>query len=341
MKTATSAILVIVFFAAMAVFKLCAYTVGEQEQIIITQFGKPVGDPVKTAGLHFKLPFVQVVNRFEKRVLEWDGPSARMPTRDKVYVVVDTFGRWVISDPLLYYQRMRDERSALSRLDDILGSETRNVIAKNDFMEVVRTTKDRVVTRDENLAAADSRIGLLHPISRGRSQLEAEIFKSSLPKVSGYGVTLLDVRVKRVNYNDSVSQTIYERMISERSQIAERFRSEGAGEAAKILGQRERDLKTIESEAYRKIQEIEGAADAKATEIYAKAYNQNPESVKLFEFLRSMETYKKVMTPDTTLVLTTDSDFFQYLKSSEPPTPANDLTKSLLNGPSLIDLQPK
>ena len=341
MKIATSAIILFIIIGLFAVFKLCAYTVGEQEQVIITQFGKPVGEPVKTAGLHFKMPFVQVVNRFEKRVLEWDGPPAKMPTRDKVYVVVDTFGRWLISDPLLYCQRMRDERSALSRLDDILGSETRNVVAKNDFMEVVRTTKDRAVIRDESLAAADSRIGLLHPITKGRTQLEAEILKSSLPKVAGYGVTLLDVRIKRVNYNDSVSQTIYERMISERSQIAERFRSEGAGEAAKILGQRERDLKQIESEAYRKIQEIEGAADAKATEIYAKAYNQSPEATNLFEFVRSMETYKKVMTPDTTLVLTTDSDFFQYLKSSEPPVQSNGLSDQLLKGPSLLELQPK
>ncbi len=310
--------IIAVIIAASLLVLSCAYTVGEQEQVIITQFGKPVGEPVLNAGLHFKLPFIQQVNRFEKRVLEWDGPPAGMTTKDKATIEVDTFGRWRITDPLLYFQRLTDERRALSRLDDILASETPNVIARHELIELIRTTKDRVVARDESLTEADSRIGVLTPITQGRTKLEAEILKNAAPKVKGLGIELLDVRFKRINYTKNVSANIHDRMISERKQIAARFLSEGAGEAAKKLGERERDLKEIESQAYKKVQEVEGAADAKATEIYAKAYNQTPEAIGLFEFLRSMDAYKKVLTSDTTLILTTDSEFLQYLKSSEP-----------------------
>lgn len=328
-------ILILIAFVALS----AAFTVGEQEQAVITQFGKPVGEPVTKAGLYFKIPFIQVVNRFEKRVLEWDGPPADMTTKDKTTIAVDTFGRWRITDPLLFFQRLRDERSALSRLDDIIASETPNVIARHDLIEVIRTTKDRVVARDESLTTADSRVGVLQPIVTGRSKLEAEILKSAAPKVKGLGIELLDVRFKRINYNKNVTESIYERMASERMQIAARFRSEGVGEAAKISGEKERDLKTIESEAYKKVQELEGAADAKATEIYAKAYNQTPEAVALFEFLRSMDAYKKALTADTTLILTTDSEFLKYLKSAEPaPKDKPDLSKALLGIPSLLDV---
>ncbi len=314
------------------------YTVNEGEQIIITQFGKPVGDPVTKAGLHFKMPFVQDVNRFEKRILEWDGPSTRMPTKDKVYIVVDSFGRWRISDPLRFFQQLRDERSALSRLDDILGSETRNVIARHDLIEAVRTTKDRKPQLDAE-ALPDARLATMPPILHGRSELEKEIFKLAAPKVKGFGIELLDVRFKRLNYNESVSETIYQRMISERQQIAERFRSEGAGEAAKILGNRERDLLQIESEAYRKVQEIEGEADAKAIEIYAKAYNQTDAARELFEFLKTMETYKAALSADTNLILTTNSDLLRYLKTDAPAAAAPVLIPGLPPQiPSLLDV---
>lgn len=319
MKPALSLLILIAGFGLFVLGSASLYTVSETEQIIITQFGKPIGDTITEAGLHVKVPFTQKVNRFEKRILEWewDGPPANMPTKDKVYIVVDSFARWRISDPRLFFENLQDESKARSRLADILNSETRNVIARHDFIEAVRTTKDRKVAREINADAtvADARIGVLPPIRRGRSELEKEVFANATPKVSGFGIELMDVRFKRINYNTSVSRTIYDRMVSERTQIAERFRSEGAGEAAKILGQRERELKQIESEAYRKVQEIEGAADAKATEIYAKAYNGTPQARELFEFTKTMEAYKKVLTTDTSLILSTDSDFLRYLKS--------------------------
>ncbi|MDP1588904.1 MAG: protease modulator HflC [Prosthecobacter sp.] len=306
------------------------YTIDETEQVIITQFGKPVDEPVVHAGLHWKTPFIQTVNRIENRVLEWDGDSTPMTTKNKVFVMVNAFARWEISDPLVFYRQLTDESRALSRLNGIIGSEMRIVIAKHDFIEAVRTTKDRKVVRDgpapevgAAISTAEARIGVLPAIQNGRGELEAEIFANAAPKVKELGIRLLDVRLKRIDYDASVSTSIYQRMISERQQIADRYRSEGAGEAAKINGERERDLATIESEAYRKVQELEGTADAKATEIYAKAYNQTPDAAQLFEFKQTMEAFKKLITSDTTMVFTTDSELFRYLKSSNPqPKPA-------------------
>ena len=308
--------LVLGLLAAAAVLLLiAAYTVSETEQIIVTQFGKPVGQPVSTAGLHFKLPFIQEVTRIEKRILAWDGRPNEMPTKDKTYIVVDTFGRWRIKDAKQFFLRLRDERSALSRLDDILGSETRNAIAKHELIEVIRTTKDREPVRDAALAEAPGSIGILYPIAKGRARIEEEIFTKAAEKLFDFGIELLDVRFKRINYNESVRQRIYERMISERQQIAERFRSEGAGEAAKILGKKERDLLEVESRAYKRVQEIRGAADAQATQIYASAYNQSPESVAFYEFIKTMETYQQMLDQNSTLILTTGSDIFKYLKN--------------------------
>lgn len=296
------------------------YTVSEVEQMVITQFGKPVGDPVTTAGLKFKVPFIQEVNPIDKRVLEWDGNPSDMPTKDKLYISVDLFARWRITDPLQYFLRLRDERSAQSRLDDILGSETRNAIAKHELIEIIRTTKDRVPLRD-NLLTEDERaqdIGALVPIQKGRQLVENEIFTEAAEKVRVFGIELLDIRFKRINYNESVRPKIYDRMISERRQIAERFLSEGNGEAARIRGDRVRDLNKIQSEAYRQVEEIRGVADAKATEIYAKAYNQSPQAVSFYEFTRTMESYKSTIADNTTLVLTTDSDLFKFLKGMNP-----------------------
>ena len=295
------------------------YAVNETEQVIITQFGRPVGAAVTNAGLHLKLPFVQEVNRLEKRVMRWDGRPTDMPTKDKTYIVLDAFGRWRIRDAQQYFLRLRDERSALSRLDDILGSEIRNAIAKHELIEMVRTTRDREAAVDESLAGGRGAAGHLYPIRKGRMLVEREIFTNAAPKIEVFGIELLDVQFKRINYNPSVATRIYERMISERQQIAERFRSEGAGEAAKILGQQQKDLQSIESEAYRKIQEIRGQADAQATEIYASAYNQSPATVQFYGFLKTLESYKAALTNDTTLILTTDSDFFRLLKGVEPP----------------------
>ena len=294
------------------------YTVSEVEQMIITQFGKPVGEPVTSAGLKVKLPFIQEVNPIDKRVLEWDGNPSDMPTKDKLYISVDLFARWRITDPLQYFLRLRDERSAQSRLDDILGSETRNAVAKHELIEIIRTTKDRVPLRDALLTEAERDMGSLVPIQKGRKQVEQEIFTAAAEKVRVFGIELLDIRFKRINYNESVRPKIYDRMISERRQIAERFLSEGNGEAARIRGNRVRDLNKIQSEAYRQVEEIRGLADAKATEIYARAYNQGPEAVAFYEFTRTMQSYKSIIADNTTLVLSTDSELFKFLKGMSP-----------------------
>ncbi|HEX7109576.1 MAG TPA: protease modulator HflC [Aestuariivirga sp.] len=300
------------------------YTVSEVEQVIVTQFGKPVGAPVTTAGLKFKIPLIQEVNPIDKRILEWDGNPSDMPTKDKLYIAVDLFARWRITDPLQYFLRLRDERSAQSRLDDILGSETRNAVAKHELIEIIRTTRDRVPLRDALLTNAEPGLGSLVPIQKGRKLVEREIFVAAAEKVRVFGIELLDIRFKRINYNESVRPKIYDRMISERRQIAERFLSEGNGEAARINGNRLRDLNKIQSEAYRQVEEIRGAADAKATEIYASAYNQSPEAVEFYEFTRTLQAYKSIITENTTLVLSTDSDLFKFLKGMAPggTTPA-------------------
>jgi membrane protease subunit HflC len=296
------------------------YTVSEVEQAIITQFGRPVGDPVTSAGLKFKVPFIQDVNLIDKRVLEWDGNPSDMPTKDKLYVSVDLFARWRIVEPLQYFLRLHDERSAQSRLDDVLGSETRNAVAKHELIEIIRTTKDRVPLRDALVTNAGQPldVGSLVPIQKGRKQVEQEIFAEAAQKVRVFGIELLDIRFKRINYNESVRPKIYDRMISERRQIAERFLSEGNGEAARIRGNRLRDMNKIQSEAYRQVEEIRGVADAKATEIYAKAYNQSPEAVTFYEFTRTMQAYKSLIADNTTLVLSTDSDLFKFLKGINP-----------------------
>jgi modulator of FtsH protease HflC len=313
---AVLAVLGIGTFVAMS----SIYTVSEVEQVIITQFGQPVGAAVAAAGLKIKVPFIQDVNRIDKRVLEWGGTPTDMPTKDKLYISVDLFARWRIVDPLQYFLRLRDERSAQSRLDDILGSETRNAVAKHELIEIVRTTKDRVPLRDTLQTGAGLRqdMGSLVPIQKGRKVVEQQIFAEAAQKVRVFGIELLDIRFKRINYNESVRPKIYDRMISERRQIAERFLSEGNGEAARIRGDRVRDLNKIQSEAYRQVEEIRGVADAKATEIYSKAYNQSPQAVEFYEFTRTMQSYKSIIRESTTLVLSTGSDLFKFLEGMTP-----------------------
>jgi membrane protease subunit HflC len=314
------AALLAILGAAAFVLISSIYTVNEVEQMIITQFGKPVGDPVTTSGLKMKIPFIQQVNSIDRRVLEWDGNPSDMPTKDKLYISVDLFARWRITDPLQYFLRLRDERSAQSRLDDILGSETRNAVAKHELIEIIRTTKDRTPLRDALLTEAERSLdmGSLVPIQKGRKLVEQEIFAAAAEKVQVFGIELLDIRFKRINYNESVRPKIYDRMISERRQIAERFLSEGNGEAARIRGNRVRDLNKIESEAYRQVEEIRGVADAKATEVYASAYNQSPAAVSFYEFTRTMQSYKFIIAENTTLVLSTDSELFKFMKGMDP-----------------------
>lgn len=333
MKQLKKVISLLVIGLLMFTLKSVFYTVGEVEQVIITQFGKPVGEPVIEAGLKLKLPFIQEVNTIDKRVLEWDGDPSDMPTKDKLYISVDLFARWRITDPLQYFLRLRDERSAQSRLDDILGSETRNAVAKHELIEIIRTSKDREPLRDDLLTDAERalKMGALVPIHKGRKLVEQEIFNEAADKVRVFGIELLDIRFKRINYNESVRPKIYDRMISERRQIAERFLSEGNGEAARIRGNRLRELNKIQSEAYREVEEIRGLADAKATEIYAQSYNQSPQAVDLYEFTRTMQAYQSIISRNTTLILSTDSELFKFLKGLKKNTtsaakPAPDQT---------------
>ena len=317
-------------FAALAVLLLLGgsgafFTVDPTEQVIITQFGKPVGQPVTEPGLHFKMPFMQAVQRLDKRFLEWDGAPVGIPTKDKTYIHVDTFARWRIKDPLQFYLRLRDERSAQSRLEDILGSETRNAVARHDLIEIVRTDKAREPMRDDSLKSGPTgagSLGTMPPIKFGRVVIEQDIKTAAAGKLADFGIELLDVRIKRVNYNPEVLSRIYQRMISERGQIAQRFRSEGEGEAASIAGRRERDLNEIQSKAYLEVQRIRGEADAKASEIYAKAYSQNAQAAEFYAFLKSMDTYRLIFARDSTLVLSTDSDLFKLIKRIDPAKPA-------------------
>jgi modulator of FtsH protease HflC len=316
MKNPTIAILLVVLVLLGILAAASLYTVSETERVIITQFGRPVDGVVDTAGLKMKIPFIQEVNRIEKRILVWDGSANDMPTKDKLYITVDTFGRWRIKDPLQYFLRLRDERSAQSRLEDILGSETRNAVARHELIEIVRTSKERTAEVDPLLADID--ISTLLPITKGRKSIEADILSAASGKLAEFGIELMDIRFKRINYNESVRLKIYARMMSERDQIAERFRSEGAGEAARINGNKERELQKIVSEAYRTIQTIQGDADAKATTIYANSYNQTIEAANLYEFVKTLETYRSVIDANSTIILSTDSELMGLLKRMEP-----------------------
>lgn len=310
MKITTIAAAIVALFLLL-VLGGAFYTVRETEVVILTQFGRPVGAPVTEPGLHWKTPFVQDVNRLEKRLLEFDGPVTRMTTKDKTYIEVDTFARWRIVDPAVFFVVVQDERSAQSRLEDIIGSETRAAVASSDVVEVVRADKNRTAAVDPQAQANNA--SQLRKANRGRLEIEQEIKAASAPKLLPLGIELLDVRIKRVNYTPDVLEGIHKRMISERAQIAQRFRSEGEGEAARILGKKERDLREIESVAYRSVQEIRGAADAEAARIYAEAYDQSPESRDFYAFLKTLETYRAVLGRDTHLVLSTDSELFRLL----------------------------
>ncbi|MDA7531115.1 protease modulator HflC [Akkermansiaceae bacterium] len=315
MKKALGFIIAALVFIVLLFVTGTVYTVKEGQQVILTQFGKPIGEPITDAGLHFKLPFIVKVNVIEKRILAWDGKSVAMPTRDKTYIQVDTFARWRINEPLVYFETLRDERRALSRLDDILGSVTLNAVAKHDLLEVVRSTKDRKPERTDLLTEKEA---VFEPIKIGRREIEKNLKEIAKTKLDGTGIELLDLRFKRINYNQSVERQIYEQMISERQKIAERFRSEGAGEAARTMGKMEREVKRIESEAYRKIQSILGEADAESTRIYAEAYGGTPERESFYEFVKTLEAYDKILDENTTVILSTDSDLFKLLKGSKP-----------------------
>ena len=308
----------IAIILGLAVFTLfsAAYTVSEVEQVIITQFGKPIGSAIKTPGLHWHLPFIQKVHRFDKRWLEWDGEAEEMPTKEKTYIWVDTFARWRIIDPLKFFTSVVDENGAQSRLDDIIDSETRNVIAAHNLIEVVRSTnREFAKATDLDVLQEKSQSKGFGKIEQGRTKLTQMILKKAAVAMPDYGVELVDVQFQRVSYTDSVKKKVFERMISERNRIAERYRSEGEGQSAKILGMKQKELQKIESVAYKKVQGIKGVADAKATNIYAAAHNQDPQ---LYKLLKSLESYKKTLDKKSTLILSTESDYLKPLTSMMP-----------------------
>ena len=312
MNKAKPVIIAVIILLAVIVVVSSAYIVRETEQVILTQFGKPVGDPIVTPGIHFKVPIIQHANFFDRRFLEWDGSPNQIPTKDKRFIWVDTYARWRIKDPLLFFQRVRDERGAQSRLDDILDGETRNAVARHVILELVRSTNREHLVSEE-LAAGEVTEGLAK-IKFGRETVTRSIIKAAAPRTLELGIELLDIRLKRINYVEEVQRKIFERMITERRRIADKFRSEGQGEASKILGNKERELKKIQSGAYKTAQEIMGKADAEATTIYARAYNQSQESREFYRFIKTMETYKTTLSEKDWLILSTKGDFFKYLQ---------------------------
>ena len=293
------------------------YVVEETEQVILTQFGEIQGEPVTEAGLHWRLPFIQKVNVLEKRILSWDGESSELPTKDKLFVRIDSFARWKIKDPQTFFLRLRNEKTALTRLDDILDSAAREAIANHVLLEIVRSENREVQLEEELEQLGSDVIGRLDQISVGRDRIERMIVSAAQPTLESLGIELLDLRIKRLNYNDNVQRQIFQRMISEREQIAARFRSEGEGEAARILGQRDRDLRDIQSEAYRVGQEIMGVADAEASAIYAQAYGGTAEAQEYYEFVKTLETLEQTMTDDSMIILSTDSDLFRPFSGLE------------------------
>ncbi|MHB0970039.1 MAG: protease modulator HflC [Thermoanaerobaculia bacterium] len=309
----TIVLIVVAVFVAIVALAGSLYVVYETEQVVLTQFGKPVGRPVTRPGLHMKVPFVQDVHAFEKRFLEWDGDPNQVPTKDKRFIWVDSYARWRITDPLLFFQRLRDEGGAQSRLDDILDGETRNAVANHKLIELVRST-NRPFAIAEELDAAGIEGDDVERIQFGRDKLRLEVLAAASRRTKDLGLEILDFRFKRIGYVEEVRQEVYSRMISERKRIAEQYRSEGAGEAARIAGEKERELRVITSEAYRRAQEIRGRAEGESTNIYAQSYSRDPD---FYRFMKTMETFRTTMDENTTLLLSTDGDLLKYLSSAQ------------------------
>jgi len=302
---------IVLVIVALIGLESAYYQVSESNQVIITQFGDPVGSMVTAPGLHLKVPFIQQANYFDKRFLEWEGSPNQVPTKDKRFIWVDTYARWRIVDPLKFLQRLRDERGAQSRLDDILDGETRNAVARYNLIEIVRSTNRKP---EEVSVESEEENAILEGIQKGRPQITHEILERASSRMANLGIELLDIRLKRINYVEQVQRDVFARMIAERQRIAELYRSQGEGEAARIRGERERELKRIQSEAYRSAEELRGKADAQATDIYAEAHNRDPD---FYAFTKSLETYEKTMDPKTLFILATDSELLKYLGRSK------------------------
>ena len=303
-------LLIVVAVAVISVTFSGVFVLDETQQAIVTQFGRPVGEPRTEPGMHFKVPFIQRVQYFDKRFLEWDGDVDQVPTKDKTFILVDTYARWEITDPLQFFIRLRDERSGQSRLDDILDGETRNAVAGHDLLELVRSSNRTPEVVEDYMQELE----MLEAIKVGRSKIEAQVLKRANERTSDLGIRILDFRFKRMNYAEEVRDRVYERMISERNRIADQFRSEGQGEARKIQGDKERDLAKIQSEAIMEAERIRGRADSTATAIYARAYNRTAASRDLYGFLKSMDVLEKSIDGQSSVILSTESDLYRYLK---------------------------
>ncbi len=314
MNKLSNIIIAFIIMATVLIVGGIFYTVDETEQVVVTQFGELIGEPIKEAGLRLKIPFIQKVNSFEKRLLEWDGDATECPTLDGKFIWVDTTARWRIKDPLQFMKSVRTEIGAQTRLDDILDGSTREVISRHDLSEIIRSSNRLSEGQKEiegfGLTEDFSQV-VINPIEVGRQELTEMILKRAQKTVSNYGIELVDLKIKRLNYTKGVRNKIYERMISERKRAAEKYRSEGQGRRAEIEGKKQKELRQIQSEAYKVSQEIKGKADAKAIKIYADAYNKDPE---FYSFIKTLETYKNVVSKDSVFVLTTDSDIYKYLK---------------------------
>jgi len=298
-------IVIIIFILFGAV-----YVVDETEQVVVTQFGKAIGNPKKDPGLYFKLPIIQQANYFPKNLLEWDGDPGQIPTLDKTFIWVDTFARWKIVDPLKFFETANNVVNALGRLDDIIDPAVRNFVTSYPLIETVRMTNRELDTFEAGVDEVKE-ISPLGEVKTGRAKITLGIMAQAQPKIAKFGIELVDVKIKRLNYVEQVQRSVYQRMIAERKQIAEKFRSEGKGEARKVEGDKEKEMKRITSGAYRKAQEIKGKADAEATKIYAQAYGQDPD---FYSFINTLDIYKETLDKDSTLVLSTDSEFFKYMK---------------------------
>lgn len=316
MKKIISYITVLVLVIGFLVISGALYTIDETQQVVITQFGEPMGRPMTQAGLHFKVPFIQQANYFEKRILEWDGNPNQIPTKDKKYIWVDTTARWKIVDALKFLQSVSNETGAHARLDDIIDSATRDSITSHNLVEIVRNTNRIINEKPEGMDgdSSDQISADIEEIELGRDAITRDIVQEAAIIVPQYGIELIDVRVKRINYVSDVQKKVFERMISERKRAAEKYRSEGQGKKAEIEGQTGKELKEISSEAYKVAEEIKGNADAEAISIYADAYNRDPE---FYSFLKTLDTYKNTIDKDTTIILTTDSEYLDYLKNSK------------------------
>ena len=308
MKQASLALFFILGSLAGIVALNGVYTVDETDQVVITQFGEPVGGPVHNPGIHWKTPFVQEITRFDKRILNWDGYPSEVPTRDKKFIWVDITGRWRIENPLLFLQTMHNERNAQSRLDDIMDGITRNYITRHNLVDIVRST-NKILDKTENDAEAIS-VSDLEKVDIGRDEITRQILETAKKVVKEYGIELIDLRIKRINYIESVQKKVFDRMVSERTRAAEQMRSEGQGVRAEIEGQKDKELKRITSEAYRDAQRIKGEADGRATAIYGEAFSKDPD---FYAFMNTLEIYPATLRKSR-LILSTDSDFLKYLK---------------------------